>query len=310
MPGDAEAVKPEDFDYSFYPHYYPDPFIAYAGQPTPPAQISADQAAGKLCVRMLGDSTVAASGICQQVEDMLKGRGANASVHNAGVIAANANMMLSAMVHRVVDSRPDITIIVSGGIDVLSPLQFDPRPGYPHIHALKEVFFEHFYDSARSSIWVDRPPLTTDKLRTDYFARLAWLRHEYQHLSPAWEMAIVETYRGAVRKTLALAAGSGLKTVYVLAPLLAFKAAPTATEAATLPPARTMAYLQRVYRNMSLAIAGEAARYKDHPDIRVADLHALFAEEKGEAFSDLIHWTPLGRTAVANALVELTASWR
>lgn len=310
MPGDAEAVKPEDFDYTFYPHYYPDPFVSYVGQPTPPGQIAADRAAGKTCVRILGDSTIAASGICQQIEGMLQGRGWNAAVHNAGVIAANANIMLSTMIHRVVDSRPDVTVIVSGGIDVLSPLQFDPRPGYPHIHVLQEVFFEHFYDTARSSIWLDKPPLTTDKVRSDYFAKLTTLRREYQHLSPAWEMAIVETYRGAIRKTLALAAGSNLKTAYALAPLLPFKQSRTATEAATLPPAKTMAYIARVYSGMSRVLADEAARYKGNPNIRVADFHSLFAHEKGEAFSDVIHWTPLGRTAVANALVELISPLR
>ena len=158
MPGDADTVAPEDFDNSFYPHYYPDPFISYSGQPTAPTQIAADRAAGKTCIRMLGDSTIAASGICQQIESLLQGKGWNAAVHNAGVIAANANIMLSTMVHRVMDSRPDITIVVSGGIDVLSPLQFDPRPGYPHIQALKEVMFEHFHDPARTSVWLDKPP--------------------------------------------------------------------------------------------------------------------------------------------------------
>ena len=310
MPGDADTVAPEDFDNSFYPHYYPDPFISYSGQPTAPTQIAADRAAGKTCIRMLGDSTIAASGICQQIEGLLQGKGWNAAVHNAGVIAANANIMLSTMVHRVMDSRPDITIVVSGGIDVLSPLQFDPRPGYPHIQALKEVMFEHFHDPARTSVWLDKPPLTTGKLRSDYFNKLASLRREYQHLSPAWETAIVETHRGAVRKTLALAAGSNLKLVYALAPLLPFKRSRTAVENASLPPRRTMAYFSRVYAGMSRAVAEEAARHKDNPNIRVADFHALFAEEKGEAFSDVIHWTLLGRTTVANALVELISPWR
>lgn len=309
MPGD-EPVSLEDFDHSFFHHYYPDPFVSYVGQPTPAGQIAADRAAGKTCIRMLGDSTIAASGICQQIESMLQGQGWNAAVHNSGVVAGNANILLSTMIHRVVDSRPDITVIVSGGIDVLSPLQFDPRPGYPHIHALKEVFFEHFHDSARSSIWIDKPPLTPAKLRSDYFAKLAALRREYQHLTPAWEMAIVQTYRGAIRKTLALAAGANLRLLYVVGPLLPFKQARTPAEATALPPARTMAYLARVYAGMSRALADEASRYKDNPNIRVADFHALFANEKGEAFTDVIHWSPLGRTAVANALVDLISPWR
>jgi len=71
-----------------------------------------------------------------------------------------------------------------------------------------------------------------------------------------------------------------------------------------------VAYFERVYSRMSRALAEEAARYKDNPNIRVVDFHALFADEQGEAFSDVIHWTLLGRTTVANALAELISPWR
>jgi hypothetical protein len=310
MPGDDDTLSPADLDHAFYDNYFPHPYTGYAGRPITLEQAAADRAEGRTCVRLLGDSTIATSGICQDLEDLLNGAGWNARVHNAGVIAANTTMMLSSVVHRVLDARPDFTIVVGGGIDVLTPLRFDPRPGFPHTHALSEVMFEHFYDHAQSSVWLNRPPLTVDRLRGSFLARIDLLRVQYGHLSPQWEVSIVDAFRRAVGKLLDVAGAARLKTAFVLSPLLTSKTTLTGTETQALPPARTRAYLERVYGGFARIVGQEIAQRSGDPNIRVADLHALFADDKEEMFYDIIHWNLAGRTRLAKSLFDLLQGWR
>src|SRR6185436_19830605 len=55
----------------------------------------------------------------------------NVSVYNFGIVSAVSSMELSCMVNEITDLSPDLVITYNGANDIISPLKYDPRPGYP-----------------------------------------------------------------------------------------------------------------------------------------------------------------------------------
>jgi len=94
------------------------------------------KAKGELRIFMLGGSTVAYGNppLPVYVEEELKRHGFHhVRVLNYGVISQNSSQELAHLVYHVLDSEPDMVIFYDGGNDIMDPLLYDPRPGYPLI---------------------------------------------------------------------------------------------------------------------------------------------------------------------------------
>lgn len=92
------------------------------------------KAKGELRIFMLGGSTVAYGNppLPVYVEQELKRRGFDGvRVLNYGVISQNSSQELAHLVFHVLDSEPDIVVIYDGGNDIMDPVLYDPRPGFP-----------------------------------------------------------------------------------------------------------------------------------------------------------------------------------
>ena len=89
---------------------------------------------GEFRIFMLGGSTVEYGNppLPVYVEQELKRRGfENVRVFNYGVISQNSGQELAHLVFHVLDSEPDMVVFYDGGNDIMDPLLYDPRPGYP-----------------------------------------------------------------------------------------------------------------------------------------------------------------------------------
>jgi hypothetical protein len=289
------------YDSVIYRDYYPAPYVTYRGaRPLAPVE-------GRVC--LLGDSTVAAPPrLGQMLQAVLACRGVAVEVSNFGVIAANSAMMLDTLMHRLVNAwpLPAAVVIIGGGIDLITPLNFDPRPGYPHLHQVSELLFEHFYDEDRRSLWSGAEPLSPAELRRRFFDRLVDLRRQVSFKSPSWEEAIADSCLANIAKILQLGNAFQLRILYVLQPLLLFKDCKVPSEAETLPSPASIAYLTRQYRKLASALALYS---EGTTPARVLDLHNLFKDSAEYLFEDIIHYNDRGREIVAAAIADAIESW-
>ncbi len=83
---------------------------------------------------ILGGSTVFMGDppVSSLLEEEFKKNGyQNVSVYNFGVVSSVSGMELARIIFQILDLDPDLIIMYNGGNDILHPLSWDPRPGYP-----------------------------------------------------------------------------------------------------------------------------------------------------------------------------------
>jgi hypothetical protein len=249
---------------------------------------------------VLGDSTVAATDLCERLQASAGLSGYAGRFVDLGVTAANSGMSLARLVHDLVHLQPRSVTVVGGGSDILMPMSFDPRPGFPHIQLVYDLLFEQRFDTRERSIWPEHPERERNDLRHDFFERLSKLRRQVAYRSARWEAEIVASLVRNVAKMAAICCASGIPFLFVLQPTPLFKAVLSRAELAALPPPDSRDYIRRQFEAASRALTGLDVWMSPRTDF--ADLHDLFREDTSDIFRDVIHTRQIGVDRVADAI--------
>jgi len=264
--------------------------------------------ANELRLFVLGDSTLFGGSDLDQtvpalLERELHGRGLErARVYNFSIVSACSRQMLVLLLLDLVDYAPDLVVVCNGGLDLLLPRVYDPRPGYPYVFFMTETLVNYFFDPRCAD-----QPLTRAAFLNRAAADQLKLRYETGWLTDAWEEALVGDYLRSVEKLDRLAAAYGIAVALLLEPMVATRAQPTAEECDYLKPG-TFDYYRRQYGRIRRALFGaDAAPRRAASPMTVHDASAAFDGEAGTVFKDYMHFNPAGSRLMANYMAGVVA---
>ncbi|MCC6384277.1 MAG: hypothetical protein LC117_03585 [Bacteroidia bacterium] len=166
-----------------------------------------------------GDTTLA-----EFLESYLKLHGqSHASVYNMGVVAANSSMEVVTLLNEVLGLQPNVVIFYDGANDIIHPLHYDPRPGFP----FNFLVYEHnpFLDKS-FPVWL----LMAYKsqifrvIAKHYLAERITLQKSLRtssgYLTEAWRKKIIRIYHSNHQMALNLCHNHGIKFFSVLQPVV------------------------------------------------------------------------------------------
>lgn len=180
---------------------------------------------------MLGGSTVEYGNppLPELVEQELRRRGFDSvRVLNYGVISQNSSQELAHLVFHVLDSEPDIVVLYSGGNDIMDPLLYDPRPGYPFNFLAYEnnVLFK----DSREYPWLALMAYGSEMfrhLRRDYFlekfGQFSFWRTHANYGSDAWSENIAGIYAGNLAKAGRICRAYDVEYIAFFQPVIFYK---------------------------------------------------------------------------------------
>ncbi|HEY6254946.1 MAG TPA: hypothetical protein VIY51_04045 [Xanthobacteraceae bacterium] len=190
----------------------------------------------ELRIFVVGGSTVLAGAplantIPGVIESRLHENGLpQARVYNFGVVSFVSGQELALLVHHLIDLEPDLVIAYDGGNDLISPWNYDPRPGYPfNFFAWEEAIKELSANLRPSSktvggLAVDSAVLQAIIGTTDWTIR-GGLDDERQRLNrggEAWKRAVLDAYARNIAAMCKVARGSDALFAAFFQPLLVY----------------------------------------------------------------------------------------
>jgi lysophospholipase L1-like esterase len=256
-------------------------------------------------VFMLGGSTTVLGepNVPQLLEDLFVRDGrTNIKVFGFGVISSVSGMELSQIVHEVVDLDPDMIVMYNGGNDIMHPLYWDPRPGYPYNFIATErnpLMQSSFSEYPTLTLLLYGSRLLRFLIPEFFVAKLFSLtevRNEAGYGSEKWKQEIADCYLNNIKKASIISKAHDIKFHTFLQPLLAYKNEVTLEEK-PLQHFETVTHALDVRRR--ILIGGQATLNLDNEFV---DLSGLFRNEKGHVFTDFIHVKQEAREQVAEAI--------
>lgn len=233
-------------------------------------------------------------------------RAGNVEVYNFGVVSSVSGMELSRLVHEVVDCRPDLVVFYNGANDLLHPLHWDARPGYPFNFVMYEnnpllaeqrTMFPVVTGLAKSSALFKKLKLGNRAVKK----RLAQVRQDAGYKTEAWREQIVEHYLNNMHKSRVMAEACGAQCIVVFQPMLAFK--DDRTSETWSVPDEELEHCVTIRRKIRQQIA-------KLPDVEQADFYDLsdiYDDTSDCVFSDSVHTHQQFKPVVAHALHAIIA---
>jgi len=147
--------------------------------------------------------------------------GSDVRVFNFGVGASVSSMELVRIVTEIVDLEPDLVLMYGGGNDVIFPVIYDPRPGYPYDYPLYErnPLLEEDYDLLpllAFKLWTVRR--LADGYLREGFTGIEALRGKVKYDTPEWRERIARTYVRNLEKAHRICAAFGSRFLGVFQP--------------------------------------------------------------------------------------------
>lgn len=302
---------------------YPAPYYGFAGRPNGvweqahyddmgfPNPVSAKSYTGSAKrVFVLGDSCVANSldGSYAQtlpglIQEQLRVEGIHdVQVFNFGVLSFRLEQMLSLFLHVLVDLKPDAVMILAGGNDVVMPVHFDPRPGYPYnFYAVEELYDLYFGPSTGAG----RDEVELQKRMSD---KLLQVRHEFQARTPGWLDEHARNFVQILNKLAAVACQFGVAVDFVFQPLVASKEQVSEREQSYLKP-ETFAYMQdQQIRMWNLLCQSDLMSPRQSEKFAVHNGMAYVSGTAEDLFSDYIHYNRRGTLLMANKIASVVSA--
>lgn len=127
-----------------------------------------------------------------------------ASVYNFGVVGANSSMQWITVMNEVIPLQPDMIVFYDGANDMIHPLHYDPRPGYPFnflIYENNPFLMKSFPVLTLVAYKSNLFRLLARKYLAEKISKLTSLRNEVNYQSEAWRNKIAEIYLQNMRNT-------------------------------------------------------------------------------------------------------------
>ncbi len=283
---------------------YPVPFLMFTGKPLaanqnalgyvgdmPPADKGSEYR-----ILMIGASTVKNGGdnsLPNLLQKNLRSAGsANTTVYNWGVTSQNSGQELATLVFRAVDYHPDLVVMYDGA-EMLYPITYDPRPGYPFNFLVFEQGNNLLLDAdwgTMASLVLLKSNLVSswfrDELQGSQSVSLSALRQQAGFQTPEWEKQITDSYLQNVDRACHVAKGYGFRLVVFLQPLIFFKSPLAGVETTIFDSNKDINdYMHREYQNIregfktlqaqnqdgSCYFVDESNVFNNYPDVAFGD---------------------------------------
>jgi lysophospholipase L1-like esterase len=272
-----------------------------------PAPVKPD---GEIRVFVVGGSTVFEGDppLPVLLEAELHDRGLTAvRCFNYGVLSAVSGQELARIVFEVVDLEPDLVVMFDGGNDLTSPVQYDPRPGYPFNFIVYEANPLLGRDVSAYPKWT-LLAYGSNVLRalapgvfTDRFVDLERVRSEAGYLSPEWRDRIASGYVGNLVKAQRISRAFGSDFSAFFQPLVFFKRTLGHEEQKIAAPLEGFG---KMARDLRLRVRLELQRARSRQGLVARDLSDIFDSIEEDMFYDIIHVTRPGKEILARAMAE------
>ncbi len=297
---------------------HPEPFIMFKGTPggghnelgyrgKSPAQVRP----GSYRVFILGGSTVydGEPPIAELLEKRFHEAGMKSvEVFNFGVVSSNSGMELARVVHEILDCRPDYVIFYNGGNDLISPLGWDPRPGYPFNFMAYEknplMETRRQYSLAKSIALgsnLFRIAAARYPFLSEWLLGQEKLRGETGFETPPWKEKIAAAYLGNAMKAQTTLLGADARFAVFFQPLIYYKDHLGAKEK-PLCAEQGRAYYEEMREKV------RSMRQERFPTLNFIDVSDIYDTQRSDVFTDIIHTTQEGRMAMAGTICDRIAA--
>lgn len=127
-----------------------------------------------------------------------------ASVYNFGVVGANSSMQWITVMNEVISLQPDLVVFYDGANDIIHPLHYDPRPGYPFnflIYENNPFLLKSFPALTLLAYKSNLYRLMARKYLAEKISKQTSLRKEAGYMTDEWKKEIASIYLDNERKT-------------------------------------------------------------------------------------------------------------
>mgnify|MGYP003791546571 FL=1 len=268
---------------------------------------------GELRIFMLGGSTVAYGNppLPVYVEQELRRRGIHeARVFNYGVISQNSSQELAHLVFHILDSEPDLVVIYDGGNDIMDPLLYDPRPGYPFNFLAYEnnVLFKDTREYPWFSLLAYGSEMFRHLFRNYFFEKFgnfSSLRMMADYGEVSWAEKTAAIYAGNLAKAARICHAYNIQYAAFFQPIIFYKrhAVSDVEKNILVGWPKTEAKIVLPYTNdVRARILRNVQEQQRIFPFEFHDLSGIFAESQEAVFTDYIHINDASNKKIAVAI--------
>jgi hypothetical protein len=157
----------------------------------------------------------------------------NVHVYNFGIVSSVSSMELSVIIQEAIHLSPDLVIMYDGANEITSPLNYDPRPGYPFNFLVYEnnPFFMKNYPALSLFLYKSNLiRLLGRKYFTEKFSRISELKRKVGYDSASWRNEIANIYVENLKEASTICNAYNSRLYAFLQPMVYFKKHPSEEE--------------------------------------------------------------------------------
>ena len=228
-------------------------------------------------------------------------------VFNCGVVSSVSGQELARIVFDLTDYNPDLIVMYNGGNDILEPIHYDPRPGYP----FNFLLYEHnpvlesnldAYPTWTLLAYGSRICRYFGTWRfTEKLGKISEMRAFAEWGTTQWQSAIADTYVQRLVKAERISNAFGSDFIAVFQPMLAFKeplvgAEIERVERFAFETPTSLAIREKIRAQAERAVQSEALTFVDLSDI--------YDGMQEQVFRDSIHTFQFAKPIVARTIYD------
>ncbi len=275
---------------------------AYPVMPKPP---------GEFRIIVLGGSAVweGDTMLTEYLEQELHQQGLSAAaVYNFGIVGANSTMQWITVMYEVAELHPDLIIFYDGANDILHPLHYDPRPGYPFnflIYENNPFLMRPFPALLMLAYKSNLFRLAARRYLAERISKLTSLRKAHGYLTETWQDRIAHVYVTNQKKTASYCRSSGIHFLTFFQPAVYSKKQLSDKE-------QRFVLARTAERDHFLRLTEKIREQKARDSVTascIIDLSDAFENHPQNIFRDDVHMSNIGRRWIA-ALMARTIRLR
>jgi hypothetical protein len=227
--------------------------------------------------------------------------------YNFGVLSSVSGMELARIVFELQDFAPDMIVMYNGANDLLHPIWWDPRPGYP-------FNFITYENNPILDEDIKRYPTTallmygSNILRImfhSYFVKkfipLNKVRGECEYGSLVWKQKIAETYIGNIVKAENVSKTFGAEFTAFFQPLMYYK---NVSNISTQEKRFFRDEEGKIVRDIRNIIVHKIIQERKRHDTHIVDLSAVYSRRSSWIFLDSAHTRQEAKPIIVKAIYE------
>lgn len=224
----------------------------------------------------------------------------SASVYNFGVVSANSSMQYNTLMNEAITLQPDLIIFYDGANDIIHPLHYDPRPGYPFnflIYENNPFLLKSFPAFTLLAYKSNLFRLMARKYLAERISKLNSLRKESGYLTDKWRTEIAGVYLDNERKTYHLCSLMNMRFMTFFQPTV-YSKQKLSDEETKFAEARAgeRQHVEMLRKMITGAVNADSSFY---------DLSDVFDDKEEHIFRDNVHISNEGRKIVAQRMAAI-----